>query len=155
MLPNHDPSQVAPSLHGRGEAVAFTEKESPVISNVESPLLKEYISMKVANISTHAVIDSRADISCARPEVLPKYHLQSRCRMYPTDVLYCILTWLQARRCKKYYRHHTCEGRGGQHKVNTKFYLVPGLHTDFTLGIEWLQANEACIFRFGWGALYF
>ena len=39
-----------------------------------------------------------------------------------------------------------------RHKVNTKFYLVPGLHTDFVLGLDWLQANEACI-RFGSGTL--
>ena len=88
MLPKHDPSQAAPSLHGSGGDVAFTEKESPVISNVQSPLLKNYISINVANISTHAMIDSGADISCARPEVLPKNHLQFKCKIYPTDVPY-------------------------------------------------------------------
>ena len=67
--------------------MAFTEKESPVISNVQSPLLKVYISIKVANISTHSMTDSGADISCARPEVLPKYHLQSKCNLH-TDVPY-------------------------------------------------------------------
>ena len=83
ILSEHDPSQAAPSLHGSGGDVAFTEKESPVISNVQSPLLKNYISIKVANISTHAMIDSAADISCARPEVLPKYHLQFQVQKLP------------------------------------------------------------------------
>ena len=41
----------------------------PVVNNIQSPLLKNYVAVKVSGIETHAMVDSGADISCARPQV--------------------------------------------------------------------------------------
>ena len=115
------------------------------MSNIQSPLLKNYVSIKVSNIVTHAMVDSGADISCARPEAIRKYHLQ--CKVYPTDVPY-ISTASDQRVQVQGIIHVTAEV--AKQKVHIKFYLVPGLHTDFILGVDWLQANDVCI-KFGSG----
>lgn len=111
--------------------------------------MKNYVAIKVSNIPTHAMVDTGADISCARPEVLVKYHLQSRCQIHQTDV-----PFIRTASDEKVQVQGIIfvKAEVAKEKVNIKFYLVPGLHTDFILGVDWLEAHSVCI-KFGSGTL--
>ena len=65
-----------------------------VINNIQSKVLRNCIALKIDNIQTHALGDSGADICCAHPDVLTKYHLQTKCKVHPSEItLYKYWQW--------------------------------------------------------------
>lgn len=119
------------------------------INNLQSKLLRNYIALKVGNIQTHALVDSGADICCAHPDVLTKYQLQTKCKVYPSDV-----THINTASGEQVIVQGVIyvKAEVAKQKVSIKCYLVPDLHSDFILGLDWLQAYDVCI-KFGSGTL--
>ena len=126
-----------------------TEQIFPMVSNVHSPLLRNYVAIKISSTETYAMVDSGADISCAKPAALTKYRLNQQCKIYPAEVPYI---------CTANNEKVPVQGviyvkaEVANQKIRIKFHLVPGLHTDFILGVDWLQANDVAP-KFGSGTL--
>ena len=120
-----------------------------VINNIQSKLLKNYIALRIGNIQTHALVDSGADICCAHPDVLTKYHLHIKGNVYPSEI-----THINTANGEKVYVQGVIyvKAEVAKRKVIAKCHLVPDLHSDFILGIDWLQAYNVCI-KFGSGTL--
>lgn len=120
----------------------------PTLNTLQSKLLKNYIALKIGNIPTHAMVDSGADISCASTSVIQKYGLH-KCKTYPSDV-----THINTASGEKVPIQGIINVKAEvvKQRVSIKFYLVPDLHCDFILGVDWLEAHHACI-RFGSGTL--
>lgn len=106
-------------------------------------LLKNYIPLKIMSHDVHAMVDSGADVSIANASILVKYkNIQKSCKVYPTDKQ-CVLTANDERVDISGVIY--VKAQIGKQTFPVKFYLVPNLHTNFILGLDFLEKHNVVV----------
>ncbi len=131
------PTEMSPETRDNNHISQF-----PKINNIQSPLLKNYVQMKLHTMKAHAMVDSGSDISVAHPRVLSKFHLNKLCTVGSSDKRYIVTANNEMSEIDGVVRVPVEIGKVQMH---VKFYLVPELHTDFILGLDFLNSNNATL----------
>ena len=112
----------------------------PCINTVQAQLLQNYIPILVNNHSTHALVDSGADISVANVSVLNKYKLDLK--VFQSDKRGIQLANSEFFPIKGMIR---VPFKGNNENLTCKFYLLDNISPEFIFGMDWLSSNNVTV----------